>query len=218
MAELQSRALALFDFDGTLIKGDSIVSFIRLARRLNAFSRWEYIAICFSSLKYALGLSSAQKAKERALRFLTRLSPDRKMALEMAFAHECLLPRVYPEGVKEIQRHKKEGRLLVMISASTENYMQHIVPALGFDALLCTPLSDNGILGENCRGEEKVRRLEQWLKENEIQADFSASFAYGDSLSDLPMLQKAGHPTLVNPSKKLIQAAPQMPRAAWGKK
>ena len=218
MAELQSRALALFDFDGTLIKGDSIIAFIRLALRLNAFSRWEYGAICFSSLKYVLGLSQAGKAKERALRFLTRLSPDRKMALEMAFAHECLLPKVFPEGRKEIERHKKEGRLLVLLSASTENYMQHIAPALGFDVLLCTPLSDSGVLGENCKGEEKVRRLEAWLKENEIEADFAQSFAYGDSLSDLPMLQLAGHPLLVNPHKKLLQAAPLMPRAAWGKK
>jgi len=47
MAELQSRALALFDFDGTLIKGDSIVSFIRLARRLNAFSAGNTLPFAF---------------------------------------------------------------------------------------------------------------------------------------------------------------------------
>lgn len=214
----EPRALALFDFDGTLIQGDSILSFIRVARRLKAFSGAEYAAICLTGLRYLAKNLSAEQAKTRALRFLTRLSPDRKMALEMAFALECLLPAVYPEARAEIQRCKEEGKLPVLISASTENYMQHIAPALGFEALLCTSLSQDGQIGPNCKGEEKINRLNRWLCENQIQPDWSASCAYGDSLSDLPLLQSVGHPVLVNPKKKLLQAAPEIPQLKWGKK
>lgn len=218
MAELQSRALALFDFDGTLIRGDSIVSFIRLARRLNALSRGEYAAICLSSLGYLLHFLPADKAKTRALRFLSRLSPERKTALETAFALEQLLPAVYPEAKAEIARCKEEGKILLLISASTENYMQHIASALGFDALICTPVAKDGTVGPNCRGEEKKKRLDAWLKDNGITPDWPASSAYGDSFGDLPLLRLAGHPVLINPKKKLRRAAPQMPLKKWGKR
>ena len=218
MDSLSAQALALFDFDGTLIKGDSILAFIRLGRRLKAFSSLEYAAICFTGLRYLVKNISAEQAKARALRFLTQLSPDRKMALEMAFALECLLPAVYPEARAEIQRCREEGKLPVLLSASTENYMQHIAPALGFEALLCTSLSQDGRLGPNCKGQEKINRLNQWLLEKQIQPDWASSSAYGDSLSDLPMLQSVGYPVLVNPKKKLLKAAPEMPLVKWGKK
>ena len=41
----EQRALALFDFDGTLIRGDSILAYLRHARRLKALSRGEYLKL-----------------------------------------------------------------------------------------------------------------------------------------------------------------------------
>jgi phosphoserine phosphatase len=75
-----------------------------------------------------------------------------------------------------------------------------------------------GRVTNNCKGEEKVRRLRLWLEENEVEADTASSCAYGDSKSDLPMLRLAGHPVQVNPKKALRKAAPGMERTHWTEK
>ena len=67
----------------------------------------------------------------------------------------------------------------------------------------------------NCKGEEKVKRIQNWLASKNIQPDYAASFAYGDSKSDLPMLRLVGHPVQVNPKKKLKKAAPDMDTVSW---
>ena len=103
----------------------------------------------------------------------------------------------------------------MLVTASTENYMRFAAEALGFSALLATPLNPDGTVGENCKGEEKPRRIRDWLRQQGLEADFAASYAYGDSKSDLPMLLLCGHPVQVNPKKALRKAAPEMDSEIW---
>lgn len=214
--EQAARALALFDFDGTLIKGDSIVAYLRLARRMKALGRWEYLAVLAHTVRFLLGRESAQAAKQRALRFRMQLDPLRREALDRAFAQECLLPRIFPQGLRCLRGHQAAGRQVVLVSASPENYMRYV--AQGLDAaLICTPVSENGDVGENCSGEEKVRRLVAWAAQENATLDADASYAYGDSGSDLPLLRLCGHSVQVNPKRKLRKAAPGMERQIWKK-
>ena len=93
--------------------------------------------------------------------------------------------------------------------------MRFVADGLGFDGLLATGLDEHSRVIVNCKGEEKVRRIREWLGAQDIRADFAASFAYGDSASDLPMLRLTGHPVQVNPRKKLRKAAPDMEAVHW---
>ncbi len=52
--------------------------------------------------------------------------------------------------------------------------------------------------GENCKGEEKVKRLKSYLDENNIEVDFKESYMFSDSLSDKPLLDMVGKPYLIN--------------------
>ena len=210
-----ARALALFDFDGTLIRGDSIVPYLKLALRLKAISAGEYCAVTAQTLRYLAGGLTDDQIKTRALRFRGALSPERRDALDRAFAQECLLPRVFPQGLACLRRHQKENAVVALVSASTENYMRFVAQALKADALLCTPVLEDGSVRGNCKGEEKVRRIQAWIKQAGLSVDFSASYAYGDSESDLPMLRLCGHPILVNPKRALRKAVPDMPRVIW---
>lgn len=210
-----ARILALFDFDGTLIRGDSIVSYLKLALRLKAISRGEYWAVTAQTLRYLTGGLSDDQIKTRALRFRGGLSLERRDALDRAFAQECLLPRIYPEGLACLRRHQKENAVVALVSASTENYMRFVAEGLGADALLCTPVLEDGSVLGNCKGEEKVCRIQAWIKQAGLSVDFSASYAYGDSKSDLPMLRLCGHPILVNPKRALSKAAPDIPQVTW---
>ena len=213
-----ARTLALFDFDGTLIRGDSIGPYLRLALRLKAISLGEYCAVTLQTLRYLAGGLSDEQIKTRALRFRGGLSPERRDALDRAFAQECLLTSVYPSGLACLRRHQEAGAIVALVSASTENYMRFVAEGLGVDELLCTPVMEDGSVQRNCKGEEKVRRVREWVRQSGLFVDFSASYAYGDSKSDLPMLRLCGHPVQVNPKRALRRAAPDMPRVIWTKR
>ncbi|MBR6185960.1 MAG: HAD family hydrolase [Clostridia bacterium] len=207
--------LALFDFDGTLIPGDSIALLVRWARRKKAMTGGEFFSALIAAGGYGLGLVSAKESKERALRFLQRFSGGEQEKLCRAFVNEALLPLVYPRGIACVRGHQAAGRKAVLVTASTDNYMLLIGRALGFDAVLATPYFPDGRLGENCKGEEKPKRVAAWLSDSGLQADYAASWAYGDSGSDLPMLRLCGHPVRVNAKKALRKAAPDMRAEEW---
>ena len=214
----EKQAFAFFDFDGTMIPGDSIAAFVRYARKRGIMPRREFFGALLAAARYVLGLTSAADSKSAALRFRMRLSPADREALDRAFVHDCLLPRLYPRAKACLDFHRQAGRTPVIVTASTDNYMRMVADALGVSALLATPLRPDGTVGENCRGEEKPRRIKAWLAEQGLEADFATSFAYGDSKSDLPMLLLCGHPVQVNPKKALRKAAPDMEAVRWSEK
>lgn len=207
--------LAIFDFDGTLIPGDSIIAYIRLARRLKALSLPRFLGILLRAPFYALGRISDAGYKTYALAFYAALSPERKEALDRVFAEEVLLPRLFAQGRAALEGKKQEGYHVVLLSASTENYMQHVARALSVDGLICTRLNENAQVILNCKGENKVTLLQHYLNEKGLEADWEQSCAFGDSKSDLPILEKTGCPIIVNGKKKLIRSAPHLPRVHW---
>ena len=210
-----SLAFAFFDFDGTLIPGDSIAAFVPYARKRGFMPRREYCRALLAGLGYLLGFISAADSKNAALRFRRLLSPADREALDRTFAEECLLPRIYPRARACIASHLRQGSVPVIVTASTENYMRFIAGALGVSALLATPMLPDGTVGENCRGQEKPARIQAWLREQGREADYARSWAYGDSKSDLPLLRLCGHPVQVNPKRALRKAAPEMETEIW---
>jgi len=115
----------------------------------------------------------------------------------------------YPELLAEIARHRREGRLLVLASASPEFYVAEIGKRLGFDLSLGTPVGIGAHARffpdlDNHKGEAKVHRLRHllpaaWFK-NGVLRD---SHGYTDSMADLPMLRICEKAMLVNPSPML---------------
>ncbi len=208
------RALALFDFDGTLIPGDSIVQYTRFARLRGKMGWGEYMKSGLHGLGYLLGLENEEQSKNHALAFRRRMTGADRDALDRAFA-DTLLRRVYPAARACMDQHRQAGGVLLLVTASPSCYMDLVGAGLGFDAVIATPMADGVTVRRNCKGEEKVRRVREWLENAGIEADFAQSRAYGDSKSDLPMLRLCGHPTLVNPKQALAKSAPDIPRVKW---
>lgn len=206
--------VAVFDFDGTIIRGDSIVSLQRYALKHRCVSLLGVIrAVCCGALYHA-HIMSAATAKKHSHSFLTRMTPEARENLLRSFA-QSLVSRAYPNALTKLKEHRERGDLIIICSASCECYMQYVAPLLGVDALLCTPSKDDGgMLGPNCRGEEKVRRVTQWLKEHGL-TERSICAAYGDSAGDAPILSMSRHPVLVNPKPKLVKLMPDAEQVQW---
>ena len=208
-------SLALFDFDGTLIPGDSVAYYLRFARKEGAVSMSEFLRALWAATLYGMKRMTDADSKSIGLAFRKRHDQAFLDELDRKFVDQVLLPKVYKDGKKQIAVHRRERNILVLVSASTENYMRFVAEALGFDTVLCTPIEADGTIRRNCKGEKKVQRVKDWLAENGLTADLASSFAYGDSKSDLPMLRLVGHPVQVNPKKALRELAPEMDEQNW---
>ncbi|MBO2515881.1 MAG: HAD-IB family hydrolase [Clostridiales bacterium] len=206
--------IAFFDFDGTCIGGDSIIHLVRYALK-NGVSPLRLLPSLGWGILYKAGLADEGASKTHGLRFLQRMGPDERDAFCRDFARDDLAERVYSDAKKTIRGLKDEGYDIWLVSASTENYMRYVKDLLGADVLICTPIGGNGIVTGNCKGEEKVRRIKEEIAARGLSVDFSVCAAYGDSGSDLPVLNLAGRRYAVNAKKTLLKKAPGIERLAW---
>ena len=182
-------ALAVYDFDGTLIAGDSIVAYLRFARSRGFLPLRGLLAAALDGLRCGFGRLSPGEAKRRALRFREKLTAEEQTALDGDFA-ELLFSRLRPGAICQMAQDQAAGRFILLLSASTDNYMVPFSRRLGADGLICTRIA--GLPEDNCRGEAKVGRLKAWLAENRMTPDFPASAAYGDSEGDAAVLALVG--------------------------
>lgn len=114
-----------------------------------------------------------------------------------AFAREVVARHLRAEAVERADWHRTQGHRLVIVSASLANYLRPIAAHLRFDAVLATELEvgvDGRLTGrmdgENVRGPEKARRLDEWIA---LELPGAAPFvwAYGDSSGDKELWARA---------------------------
>jgi HAD superfamily hydrolase (TIGR01490 family) len=110
-----------------------------------------------------------------------------------------------------VARHRAAGDLLAVLSSSSQYASEPLAGHLGIPHVLCTRLQaeagvfTGGVDGPVCFGRGKVRVAEAFAREHDV--DLSASWFYTDSYSDLPMLERVGHPVAVNPDFRLRRHA-----------
>lgn len=205
------KPYALFDFDGTLIRGDSIVRFVRYARAKGLTGAGGLVRAALWAAAYGLRLATAERAKRASLSFLAGRAQDEVESLGRAFCREELIPRLYPRGVEELRKRHAEGAEVLLITASPAFYLEALKEELPIQRIIGTRLHvENGvytglIAGENCRGVQKPLRLAEDLAAHGDMVDYAASWAYGDSAGDAPMLALCAHKVGVNPKRKLVR-------------
>jgi HAD superfamily hydrolase (TIGR01490 family) len=190
--------IAAFDFDGTITKRDTLISF--LAHVAGKWQTAKKLALLSPELiGFLLNTVSRQEAKEAILkRFFKGIPLHQLQELGEAFAYSTALSHlIYPSALKRIEWHRSQKHRCILISASIDTYLTPWSIKLGFDDLICSKLAidqNNNITGylegKNCWGQEKERRLSELIgpKENYIL------YAYGDSQGDQELLSLADYP------------------------
>ena len=193
---MTTRAVAAFDFDGTLTRRDTLVSFLTTVVGRGTVAR----ALGAESARLALvavGRGDRDATKERVLtRALAGRSYAEVEAAGRAFGAELARSAITPDGRDRIAWHLAAGHEVVIVSASLEVYLAEVARALGIEHLLSTALladaagrCTGGLRGANCRGPEKARRLRALLGGDDVEL-----WAYGNSHGDDEMLALAQHP------------------------
>lgn len=207
-------AFAFFDFDDTLARGDSIFPYLLYCIRRGLAPRSQLFKAAAGFLRWKLQPSSGRAVKEMTLSYIKGRTVEEMDSIARDFFREVQQKHFFEDAAPELFRLHQRGVQIVVVSASSDLYMKVLPEFLPVDAVISTVCETKdgrytGKIGKNCKGEEKVRRIQSWLKAQGLSIDREKSAGFGDSPSDAPMLLLTAHPTLVNPKRKLIKAVPQ---------
>lgn len=201
MAAISSPVVAAFDLDGTLSNGGSVFKWLRYVA--GARATWTASLRLAGPLFVGVLRSGAwaDRAKERLFRRLLSgrdvigvTDTSRSFALVHFEAHGR------PIVLDRLAWHLRQGHDVVIVSASPQIYVEVVAEIFGATGGLGTRLAVNprgqltgSYLDKNCRGEEKMRRLSEWIEQRHYPVA-PLIYAYGNSRGDRAMLHAATHP------------------------
>jgi phosphatidylglycerophosphatase C len=190
--KIVKKGIAFFDFDGTITTKDTLLEFIKFSKGNFRF----YLGFLVNSpylVAYKTKVISNQAAKEKVLQYFFRNMPvDAFEKLCEAFTQKYLPSLIRPGALREIEKLKRENYVVVVVSASPENWIRQWANENGVELIASRLETKEGmitgkIVGKNCHGEEKVRRI----MEKYVITDYSTVHAYGDTTGDRPMMALA---------------------------
>ena len=205
---------AFFDLDKTVIARASMVAFGRPFYRHGLISRRLLLRGLWGQLVYLhVGADEARLARMResvlALTQGWQQTQVRRIVREAL--SEVVTPIIYAEALELIDQHRAAGRRVFIVSASPEEIVQPLAEHLGVDEAIASraQLDDDGCYTGQMEfyayGPHKAEAMRDVAGREGI--DMSASWAYSDSATDLPMLEVVGHPVAVNPDRDLLRVA-----------
>jgi HAD superfamily hydrolase (TIGR01490 family) len=208
------RAAAFFDLDKTLMAGSSGMVFARIAYRHGLVPRGQLAKWGWDHLRYRLRGATDEQTKgivDVAKRVFAEI-PEREIDRMAPQLLAGILPRIYPQMLAEVHRHQDEGRATFIVSAAGNDLVKTLAGVLGMEGGIGTRWEvgpDGNYTGEMdgpfVYGKGKVEAMRRFAERHEI--DLDSSFAYSDSVSDLPMLRAVGQAVVVNPDADLLTIA-----------
>lgn len=200
--------LAIFDVDYTITKKETLIQLYKYMVKEEKKNLIYLPRALFSGLMYWLKIYDEKKVKEIFLKFLHGRERTELDQIVKRFYKNRLSNILYKDSLEMMKKLKDEGYLIYLISASPEFYLNELYAIKEVDLIIGTRFKFENekfvrkMDGNNCKGEEKVKRLKEVLKKENIEVDFENSYMFSDSLSDKPLLDLVGKPYLINYKKK----------------
>ena len=206
---LPVRTAAFFDLDKTVIAKSSTLAFSKPFFDQGLINRQTVLKSAYAQFLFLMS-GADHEQMDRMRSYITNMctgwNVEQVKSIVGETLHEIVDPLVFAEAAILIADHKLCGRDVVVVSASGEEIVAPIAKALGATHAMATRMvvEDGKYTGEvafYCYGEGKVDAIKE-LAAREGYA-LEHCYAYSDSITDLPMLESVGHPTVVNPDRAL---------------
>lgn len=205
------KRAAFFDIDGTLVNCVTQEMLAKMLRREGVLNSWHTFRISTWFLLYKLGLMKSSEGVRRSAYSTFKLRSKEEMDAIFREAQTIIRLCIRRSMKRVVDEHKREGSLVVAITASLKDLCVPVCDFFGIQELHSTVLSIsdgryNG-LWENqiYEGEKKVALIAQ-LREK-YQLELNECSSYADSCSDIPMLEAVGRPVAVCPDRRLRKYA-----------
>lgn len=207
-------AAAFYDLEGTLVSTNLVHTLGFYARNQQGLLR--SVRKGFSTL-ISIPMFAAADAYSRMVfndiffRRYKGQSEDRLRFFAQDLFEEVLKPAVFPGAKTLIKKSRSLGLKQVVVTGALDFSVEPLMEYLGVDDFVANRLEFvNGVatgrlLPPVLASATKASWIRTYAEKHDI--NLSDSYAYSDSMSDLPMLSIVGHPAAVNPDMRLRQTA-----------
>jgi HAD superfamily hydrolase (TIGR01490 family) len=216
----EKTILAVFDFDGTLTAGRVWEGIYQHHRRykikrvtfLVYFVTHMFLYLTAKAKFYSEDKCRIKWGEDIPVLFKGFTREEARKVFEWVF-DSYFVNLMHRDIVEKLNEHKRQGHRVIILSGMFNEFLEIVVQRLGVDYAVGTSLEiKNGVYSGRiirplCFGENKVKFLKEFLKQKKLDADFSRSSAYADSIYDVPVLQLVGHPVATYPEKELRRLA-----------
>jgi HAD superfamily hydrolase (TIGR01490 family) len=210
------KAAAFYDLEGTLVSTNLVHTLAFYARRQQGL--WQTAKASVGTLAKlpffgVTDLYSRNVFNEVFFRSYEGFSHDRLRYFSDELFEEVLKPAIFPGAFELIEQGKKIGQRQVLLTGALDFTVTRLMDYLGIDDFVANRLEFvNGyatgrVLPPVMASATKAKWIREYAERENI--NLSESYAYSDSISDLPMLSIVGHPVAVNPDFRLKQTARQ---------
>lgn len=202
--------LVVFDLDGTISRRDTLIGYVSGYAARHPWRLAGFLAVLPAVLAFALGRIDRGSLKGALVRSV--MGGSRREAIE-AWTRQYV-PRLvargcFPAALRTIERHRKAGHRLVLMSATVDLYVPELARTLGFDEWVCSIVRwqgdrlDGRLASPNVRGEEKAARLRSLI----LALPGRRLVGYGNSSADLAHLRLVDEAVLINAGSRLRRTA-----------
>lgn len=205
------RAAAFFDLDRTLLRrasGPALSAAMRETGVVTSGLPFERAIFGYFDL-FGESLGSIALARQASL--IARGRSVKAFDEAAKLAGEQLAELVEPFARMLIDEHHRAGRKVVLATTTPEHLIRPFADRLGLDDVVATRYRAKGgrftgtLDGPFVWSTGKLSAVRAWAQDHDI--DLAESYAYSDSIYDLPLLMAVGNPGAVNPDPRLFAAA-----------
>jgi len=201
--------LAIFDVDGTLVRGSSERLFWRYLAARGRQGPRQIGAFLLFLLRYLPtgGIHTIKKDKA----YLCGLRTSDVATLADEFVASRLMPRINDAVLQRLRRHVLRGDAVVLVTGTIDPIAQSLARRLGVRHVCATLCSERKgrYLAQPPEthpfGAAKLGLSRQLAAQ--IGLDLKAAIAYGDSHHDLYLLENVSEAVAVSPDSGLLAAA-----------
>ena len=183
---LQKKNVVVFDFDGTISASDSNYEFYKYCFR-HSVRPWLSLPCSLIA-----GIVSVLNHKGIWWRETIRNFVTKEMVRDFSPAVVKLHKQNRFGWVKDVvAKERSKGNIVLLISASPDYLLPHLVDDIKFDAVLCSQMDSEKPYKYKflCWNTNKVIALDKWAREHKIIPNVVRS--YSDSPSDMPIMEIA---------------------------
>ncbi len=205
---------AFFDLDKTIISRSSSLALSRPLYRAGMVTRGQLLRGAYAQLVYLL-VGADEEKMERLKEGMLSLTKgwDRTQIENLVrdVLFDVIDPYVYQEALDLIALHRSEGRRIYIVSSSPEEVVRPLARHFGASGVIATRAQVDdagrytGELAFYAYGEQKAEAMRGLAQR--LGLNLEGSYAYSDSVTDVPMLAAVGNPVAVNPDKELRREA-----------
>lgn len=207
---MSSRIAAFFDLDNTIVPGPAIeYRYVRMLWRQGLVGPMDLVRSAAVLLRNVPPFSF-----DPLRRFKAYLEEKPIAAVEASaqnFFWEQVCPRISEQARLAIEEHRAQGHRLILLTGSPDFIVEPLATYLKIDQVVAGRLEKSGDTFTGRMIEPYPYRHGKHLAAERLAAeqdlDLGASYMYGDSPGDLPILEAVGHPRVVNPIRGMRRIA-----------